>query len=269
MTHELVDICFNFTHSAFRKDEQAVLSRAVEAGVSTMIITGSSEPDSRLAMELAHRHPTVLFATAGVHPHLSREWTPDSPTRLRGLAADPKVVAIGEAGLDYNRDYSPRPDQRRAFAGQMELAVDLGLPLFLHERDAYGDFLAMLRDYREALGKVVVHCFTGTGEQLETYLELDLYIGLTGWICDERRGTHLHPLISRIPLERLMIETDAPYLLPRDLPQPPRDRRNEPAYLPHILHTLARLLRRDPAEVATVTTATARGFYRLPDQEGS
>lgn len=268
MSHELIDICFNCTHSAFRPDETAVLERAVAAGVGTMIVTGSSAADSRFALELAHSHPAHLYATAGVHPHLSRDWTAGTATGLRELAADPKVVAIGEAGLDYNRDLSPRPEQRRAFAHQIELASELDLPLFLHERDAHADFLAMLRDHRDHLHEVVVHCFTGTDQELEAYLELDLHIGLTGWICDERRGTHLHPLVSRIPLERLMIETDAPYLLPRDLPHPPRGRRNEPAFLPHILETLARLLERDPGEVAAATTATARRFYRLPDPGG-
>lgn len=269
MSYELIDICFNFTHSAFRPDEAAVLDRAVAAGVGTMIVTGSSEPDSRFAVELAHRYPAHLYATAGVHPHLSREWTSDTAAGLRELAADPRVVAIGEAGLDYNRDYSPRPDQRRAFAHQIELACELNLPLFLHERDAHADFLAMLREHRGSLHEVVVHCFTGTAEQLEAYLELDLHIGLTGWICDERRGSHLHPLVSRIPLERLMIETDAPYLLPRDLLHPPRGRRNEPAFLPHILATLARLLEREPGQVAAATTATARRFYRLPGPDGT
>lgn len=261
---ELIDICFNFTHDAFRRDEEAVLERAAAAGVNTLLVTGSSVPDSELALRLAEGHPGRLYATAGVHPHLAREWCPDTIPRLRELADHPRVCAIGETGLDYHRNFSTPEEQRRAFAAQIRLAADLDMPLFLHERDAHLDFLAMLRERRADLGPMVVHCFTGSGDQLAAYLDLDLHIGLTGWICDERRGHHLHPLIRHIPLERLMVETDAPYLTPRDLRPQPRDRRNEPAFLPHIVDTVARILDRKPEEIARATTATARRFYGLP-----
>lgn len=263
MPHELVDICFNFTHSAFRRDEAAVLERAVSAGVGTLLVTGSSVEESRLGITLARRYPEHLYATVGVHPHLARDWGPNSYTRLRKLAAHERVRAIGEAGLDYNRDYSPRPAQRHAFIQQMRLAAELGLPLFLHERDAHDEFAALLSEYRDALGPVVVHCFTGEREQLERYLDLDLHIGITGWICDERRGRHLCELLKRIPRGRLMLETDAPYLVPRDLRPQPRDRRNEPAFLPHILNTVASCLGREAGRVAEETTRTAREFFSL------
>ncbi|MEA3412985.1 MAG: TatD family hydrolase [Pseudomonadota bacterium] len=264
MTPSLVDICFNFTHSSFRQDEAEVLARAVAAGVETLMVTGSSVEESARCVELAERYPDHLYATVGVHPHLSVEWNASSEAALERMAAHPKVRAIGETGLDYNRDYSPRSAQRHAFTRQAALAVDLGMPLFLHQRDAHADFMSILQEYRDALGNVVVHCFTGSARELEDYLEADLHIGITGWICDERRGRHLHDLVGMIPLNRLMVETDAPYLLPRDLKPSPRGRRNEPSFLPHILQGLAGHLERSPAEIAAATTRTAMTFYGLP-----
>lgn len=264
MTTGLVDICFNFTHGSFRKDEAEVLARAVAGGVETLMVTGSSVEESACCIELAERYPEHLYATVGVHPHLSVDWNGDSEDTLRELAGHDKVMAIGEAGLDYNRDYSPRSAQRHAFERQAALAAELRMPFFLHQRDAHDNFMGILREHRDALGNVVVHCFTGSAEELADYLDADLHIGITGWICDERRGSHLHDLVGMIPLDRLMIETDAPYLLPRDLKPPPRSRRNEPAFLPHVLRALAGHLNKSPAEIAASTTATARAFYRLP-----
>lgn len=266
MTHELVDICFNFTHSAFREDEEQVLQRAVNAGVRTMMVTGSSAEESQYCIELAERYPDYLYATVGVHPHLAKDWRPGTLERLRELAHHGRVKAIGEGGLDYNRNYSPHEAQRHACEQQIVLACELGLPLFLHERDAHEDLVSILEPYRSALDHVVVHCFTGTAEQLDNYLAMDLYIGITGWICDERRGHHLHELLNHIPLDRLMIETDAPYLLPRDMRPQPKGRRNEPAFLPHVLETVARCLELPPAQVAEATTANARRFYHLAQE---
>lgn len=263
MPVELVDICCNFTHDAFRKDEQAVLDRALRAGVTTLLVTGSSASESKYCIELATRYAQHLYATVGVHPHLSNDWVPGTLAELRNLANHDKVKAIGETGLDYNRNYSPRNAQRLAFEQQIALATELGLPLFVHERDAHDDLLAILGPSRDELGAIVVHCFTGTDRQLDAYLAMDLHIGITGWICDERRGLQLQELVKRIPLDRLMIETDAPYLLPRDLRPQPKGRRNEPAFLPHILNTVARCMALPAETLARTTTATARKFYRL------
>ena len=197
MPVELFDICFNFTHDSFRKDEQAVLDRALDAGVKTLMVTGSSASESKQCIELANRYSQHLYATVGVHPHLSKTWEPDTLDELRYLAGHEKVKAIGETGLDYNRDYSPRSAQRLAFEQQISLAVELKLPLFLHERDAHEDFIAILKPYRDALGDVVLHCFTGTDRQLDAYLAMDLHIGITGWICDDRRGLHLQELVKK------------------------------------------------------------------------
>jgi TatD DNase family protein len=175
------------------------------------------------------------------------------------------VVAVGECGLDFNRNLSPRQDQIRCFEAQLALAAELRRPAFLHERDAHDTFVAVLREHRRALSAAVIHCFTGTRAELDAYLALDLHVGITGWICDDRRGVHLREVVPAIPGERLMIETDAPYLLPRDMPSLPKDRRNEPAFLPYVLAAVARARGESPAATEATTTATARAFFGLPD----
>ncbi len=260
---ELIDIGANLSHDSFRDDLPQVLERAREAGVAQMIVTGASESESRAAHDIACAYPGVLFATAGVHPHLAREWTDDTASVIRELARSPIVVAVGETGLDFNRDFSPRPVQERIFAAQLEIAADLAMPVFMHERDAHDRFAAILGNYRSRLGPAVIHCFTGDGAALDHYLDLDLHVGITGWICDERRGTHLRELVSRIPLDRLMLETDSPYLLPRDLEPRPKSRRNEPMHLRHILETVAACRGMDVAELGDATTRTARSFFDL------
>ncbi|HGG60319.1 MAG TPA: hydrolase TatD [Gammaproteobacteria bacterium] len=262
---KLFDICFNFTHSSFRHDEAEVLGRAVATGVDTMMVTGSAIGESRECLALAQRYPEHLWASAGVHPHHAREWDESSADAIRELATNPKVVAVGECGLDYNRNFSTPEQQRYAFEKQLEIAAELRLPAFMHERDAHDDFLRILEGWRNDLPAAVIHCFTGEEEQLEAYLALDLHVGVTGWICDERRGHHLHEFVDRIPADRLMIETDAPYLLPRDLSPKPRDRRNEPAYLPHIRDTVARLRNVSPSTLAAQTRQTAMSFFGLAD----
>ncbi|NIS07114.1 MAG: hydrolase TatD [Gammaproteobacteria bacterium] len=260
---ELVDIGANLSHDSFRHDLEQVLERARTAGVAQMIVTGASETESLAAHDIAATHPGVLFSTAGVHPHLAREWTGTTRGVLSELAQSPVVVAVGEAGLDFNRDFSPRAAQERVFEEQLELAADLAMPVFMHERDAHERFVAILSGYRARLGGAVIHCFTGNAQELDRYLEMDLHVGITGWICDERRGTHLRELVSRIPQERLMLETDSPYLLPRDLQPRPKSRRNEPMYLAHILKVIAACRGADPEELAVATTRNARAFFGL------
>lgn len=258
---ELFDIGANLTHESFRDDLDAVLERAADAGVQRIVVTGADEDGSRDALDLARRHPERLRATAGVHPHVAQHASEQVIENLRALASHPLLVAIGEAGLDFNRDFSPRPVQRDLFERQLRLAAELGLPVFAHERDAHESFIEILRPLRDDLQGIVVHCFTGTAAELDGYLALDCHIGITGWICDERRGHHMHDFLERIPAERLMVETDAPYLLPRDLEPRPRSRRNEPMHLAHIVTTLARIRGEDPETLAAATTATARQFF--------
>ena len=261
---QLIDIGANLGHDSFDHDRDVVLQRARDAGVAQLVVTGASREGSPKALELAREHPGVLFATAGVHPHHATEYTDECDAELRALHAHPEVVAVGETGLDYFRDFSPRPAQRKAFERQLQLAADTGKPLFLHQREAHADFMAMMREFDGRLGPAVVHCFTGTRDELFDYLDRDWHVGITGWLCDERRGLHLRELVRSIPADRLMIETDAPYLLPRTVRPQPSHRRNEPMYLAHIVEELARDRGEDVATVAAATSATATAFFRLP-----
>ncbi|MEM9056773.1 MAG: TatD family hydrolase, partial [Pseudomonadota bacterium] len=237
--NDLIDIGANLGHDSFDADLPEVLSAAQAAGVSRLVLTGATVPGSVKAAAIAADYPGLCFSTAGVHPHYARELDDAGVEQLRALAADEAVVSLGECGLDYFRNFSTPTDQEAAFHRQLTLAAELGLPVFLHQRDAIDPFIAIVREYRDRLPRAVTHCFTGSADDLERCLELDLHIGITGWICDERRGTHLKALIKRIPADRLMIETDAPYLLPRDLSPKPASRRNEPRYLPHVLRAVA------------------------------
>ncbi|GIX35049.1 MAG: preprotein translocase subunit TatD [Lysobacteraceae bacterium] len=264
MVHDLIDIGANLGHESFAHDLDAVIGRAIAHGVAQMVVTGASRVGSQRALEIARMRPGRLFATAGVHPHHASECTAEAEAELRELLKADEVVAVGECGLDYFRDFSPRPAQRRAFERQLELAVETGKPLFLHQRDAHEDFLAILAEFEGRLGPVVVHCFTGTRQEMHAYLERGWHIGITGWLCDERRGTHLRELVAGIPADRLMVETDCPYLLPRNLDPKPSHRRNEPMFLAHVLRELARDRGEDPAVTAAATTATARAFFGLP-----
>jgi len=259
----LIDIGANLTHESFRADFDAVLARARDAGVERIVVTGASAAGSRAALALARAHPDYLHATAGVHPHHAIDYDDATDALLRELVAAPEVVAVGETGLDYHRNHSPHAAQVEAFERQLAIAADCGKPLFLHQRDAHADFLSCIDRWRARIGRAVVHCFTGERDELLACLDRDLHIGITGWICDERRGAHLRDLVGLIPADRLMIETDAPYLLPRDLVPKPSHRRNEPMYLAHVCAAVA-AARGEPVEVTAATTrATAHAFFGL------
>jgi TatD DNase family protein len=260
---ELIDIGINLSHDSFDADRDAVIAHAASAGVVQMVATGSSGASTQRAIELSREYDGRLFATAGVHPHHATELNESLLAELAQLSRAPEVVAVGECGLDYFRDYSPRDVQRQAFHKQLELATSVGKPVFLHQRDAHEDFIAILREHWSGLKNGVAHCFTGTAQELASYLELGLSIGITGWICDERRGAHLLPLMREIPAERLMLETDGPYLLPRDLQPKPASRRNEPKYLAHIAKTVARARGESVEQLAASSTAAARAFFNL------
>lgn len=260
---ELIDIGANLGHESFAHDFEAMLARARAAGIAQMMVTGASRAGSRHALEIARAHPGFLYATAGVHPHHALEYTDEGDAEMRALHAAPEVLAVGECGLDYFRDFCPRPAQRRAFERQLQLAADTRKPLFLHQRDAHEDFMAIMKSFDGRLGPAVVHCFTGTYEEMRDCLDAGYHIGITGWLCDERRGLHLREMVKHIPHDRLMIETDAPYLLPRTVKPTPSHRRNEPMYLRHIVEELARDRGETPAQTAAITTATARRFFGL------
>lgn len=260
----LTDIGANLAHDSFDHDRDEVIERARRAGVDTLLLTGSSLDSSRKVIELAGQHNN-LFATAGIHPHEAQHANKEILQQIATLCNDNCVVAVGETGLDFNRDFSPRPEQERVFGAHLEMAADNGKPVFLHQRDAHERFLPMLREYRDALSGGVVHCFTDRKEALFAYLDLNMYIGVTGWICDERRGRELLELVPHIPAERLLLETDAPYLLPRSLRPRPSGRRNEPAFLTEVLRVVAEARQVTPEELARQTSANATRLFRLPD----
>ena len=254
----LFDIGINLTHESYHSDREAVIDRAARAGVTRMLVTGASLAGSRDAITLMRLHRETLRCTAGVHPHHASELDSGQQHELAGLARKPGVAAVGECGLDYFRDLSPRAVQVDAFRVQLDLAREIGKPVFLHQRDAHEDFLGVLRDFRDLPG--VAHCFTAGVAEASAYLDLGLHIGITGWICDERRGQHLKDVVRMIPADRLLIETDGPYLLPRDLRPKPASRRNEPAHLPHILATIA-AARGEPIDA--LAEQTTRNAVRL------
>jgi TatD DNase family protein len=264
MSTELIDIGANLAHDSFDDDRESMMQRAKDAGVTTMIVTGSSDASNVRAAELAEASPGVLYATAGVHPHHASDYTDDSDALIRSLLQKEAVVAVGECGLDYFRNFSPREAQLDAFRRQLEIARDTGLPVFLHQRDAHDDFVEILEEALPDLSRAVAHCFTGEGESLREYLAMGLYVGITGWICDERRGQHLHDIVEVIPDDRLLIETDAPYLLPRTIRPRPKTRRNEPMYLPEVVKVVAEARGQSEAHVARVTTENAKRFFNLP-----
>ena len=260
-----IDIGVNLTNGRFDKDREAVISRAHAASVVAMVVTGTHLQASVEAEQLTRTHGGYLYSTAGVHPHDARTLTDSTVSELRKIARMDGVRAIGECGLDYNRDYSPRDTQRTCFEAQLSLAIEENLPVFMHQRDAHDDFMNIIRPYRDQLVGGVVHCFTGNKRELHDYLDLDLHIGLTGWICDERRGLELRELAADIPSSRLMLETDAPYLVPRDLRPKPKGGRNEPCFLPHIAQVVAHWRHEPVSQMGIEVLKTTRSFFGLVD----
>lgn len=259
----MIDIGANLTHDSFDKDRDEVIRQAREVGVEAFIITGSDVACSQKAMQLAQQYDECCYATAGIHPHHAGEFDGEAEAQIQALLNDDKVVAVGETGLDYFRDFSPRPAQIFSFEQHIQLAIDNDMPMFLHQREAHVDFQPILKEHRDQLNHVVVHCFTDNDKALFDYLDLDCYIGITGWICDERRGKHLLDLVKNIPINRLLIETDSPYLMPRNLDPKPKSRRNEPKYLPHIATFIAQQLDMQVNDLAAITTENSRTFFNL------
>jgi TatD DNase family protein len=264
MPYSLIDIGANIVHNSFDEDRAGMLRRAADAGVARIIVTGSSDDSNVQAANLAEQSPGILYSTAGVHPHHASDYTDDSDALIRKLVKKDCVVAVGECGLDYFRNFSPREAQLDAFKRQLVIAKDSGLPVFLHQRDAHDDFVEVLESALPDLSRAVAHCFTGEGESLREYIAMGLYIGITGWICDERRGKHLHDIVSIIPDDKLLIETDAPYLLPRTIRPKPASRRNEPMYLPEVVRVVAEARGQTEDHIAAISTENALRFFELP-----
>lgn len=258
----MFDIGVNLTSSQFLKDRDEVVARATAAGVNGLLLTGTNLHESQQAQRLAQTYPHC-WSTAGVHPHDSSQWQPETEEAIVALANRPEVVAIGECGLDFNRNFSTPQEQERAFDAQLRIAAELQMPVFMHCRDAHARFLTLLDPWLDKLPGAVLHCFTGTREEMQACVDRGMYIGITGWVCDERRGLELRELLSFIPAEQLLIETDAPYLLPRDLSPKPASRRNEPGHLPHILERIAYWRGDDPQWLSATTDANVRKLFGI------
>jgi TatD DNase family protein len=256
----MIDIALNLTSSQFSEDREQVMSRALAAGVHHCLLLASDFTEAAEVSVLAERWPKQAYGTAGVHPHHAKDYLLHELEPLRQLLSHPQVIAVGECGLDFNRDFSPRPQQEQIFEAQLAMAAELNMPLVLHERDASTRFIEILSPWRDQLPGAVLHCFTGDKTALYACLDMGLHIGVTGWVCDERRGQELQALVPLIPLDRLLLETDAPYLLPRDLLPKPQGRRNEPMYLPHIYRRVAELRGDD---LSAMTAQIKRNFKQL------
>lgn len=260
--NKYIDIGVNLTGSSFKDDLEQVIERAQQSGIERLIVTGTSIKHSEQAIMLAEKYESICYATIGLHPHHASDYSADVDSELREMLTYKNTVAVGECGLDFNRNFSTRKEQFRAFEAQLEIAIDLQQPLFLHQRDAHDDFISMIKSCRHDLTQIVAHCFTGNIDEVNDYILLDMHIGITGWICDERRGGLLQQAVKHIPLDRIMLETDAPYLLPRDLAEKPvKKSRNEPCYLPHIAISVANYMDKDKDQLISAAYENSCKFF--------
>jgi TatD DNase family protein len=260
----MIDIGVNLTSARFEQDRAELLARAQCAGLQHLLVTGTNIEHSLQALALCQSMPTFLSCTAGVHPHDAAQVSDNYLQQITQMANNSQVKAIGECGLDFNRNFSSQEQQITVFTAQIALAQQLQLPLFLHQRDAFDTWLSLLKPYLGTIPAMVSHCFTGTEQQLADCLHADMYIGITGWICDERRGQALYAMAKHIPLNRLLIETDAPYLLPRTIKPKPKHNRNEPSYLPYVVKTLAAAMQVSEQTIITHSRANACRVFNLP-----
>jgi len=261
---KLFDSHCHLDDRAFDHDIDPVLKRAAEAGVTRVLTVGTDPQSSLKAVSIAETYPGV-YASVGVHPHNANVCDADAVKMLIDLARHPKIRAWGEIGLDFNRMFSTRKMQVKWFIRQMEAAAGLNLPMIFHERDSGGHFLEILKENTTSETRGVIHCFSGTQNELEAYLDLGLYIGLTGILTIKTRGQALRAQIPHIPLERLVVETDAPYLTPD--PQKNRSRRNEPAFVKSVLLTLAEIKHESPRFLSDqVWQNTCRLYNINPDE---
>ena len=260
--HEIADIACNFTSDRFDNDLDEVINQAIVNNITKFGLICSRLSDIDKLLEIYNRYSKDMFFTIGVHPHHANEINEEYLKKLKEVINNNNPHAIGETGLDFFRNLSTYEEQIFAFEEQIKIAIDTNKPLFLHQRDSHDDFIKILRKYSSDINKSVVHCFTGTKEQLNDYLELDCYIGVTGWICDAKRNVELRKTIKNIPLERLMIETDCPYLIPKNLEEKPKNNRNEPSYLNHIANEVATLMKKDINDIREKTYKTSLSFFQ-------
>ncbi len=256
-----IDIACNFTHESYKDNLNEVITNAELEGVEKFVLLCASLADLELIKEIQIYAPEKFFITAGIHPHHATEILDSNYDNLLDRLQSINPNVIGETGLDYFRNISPPDVQKKSFSMHIEIAKELSLPLYLHQRNAHDDFIRAIKENRNNFPKFIVHCFTGTQKELDEYLELGAYIGLTGWICDANRNIDLRQSIKNIPIDRMMIETDCPYLIPRNLPNKPKKNINEPKYLPHIANEIANLIGVEIDELKLATRNNAINFF--------
>ncbi len=253
----LVDSHAHIDTSRFNVDREAVIQAAFEGGVTRIVDPGCDLASSRFALSLAQAHPGVVFAAAGTHPHDATTYTDEVGIRYREMAREPEVVAIGEFGLDYFRMLSPRDVQRAVFCAHLQLARDCNLPCIIHVRDSHDDVIELLRTHGQGL-RGVFHCFSGNVAQAEECLKFDDFmLSFAGTLT--RQGNALPEVARMAPLDRILVETDSPYLVP----QPLRAKRNEPLFVKHVAEKLAQIRGISFEEIAQVTTANAARLFGL------
>ena len=256
-----IDIACNFTHDSFKDNLDEVLNNAEHAGVDKFVLLCASLDDIDPIKVIQNNTPEKFFISAGIHPHHATEILEINYDALFNKLKSINPNAIGETGLDYFRNISPPDIQKKSFGMHIEIAKELNLPLYLHQRDAHSDFIRIIKENISNFPKFVVHCFTGTQAELDEYLELGAYIGLTGWICDAKRNIDLRKSIKNIPIEKMMIETDSPYLIPKNLMVKPKKNINEPKYLPHIANEICELTGYELEELKLATRNNAIKFF--------
>lgn len=257
--HTIFDIACNFTNERFDKDLNDVISRSFDNNITKFGLICSQLKDVQKIIKIKDLYPDSIYFTLGVHPHNSNEINEFSLQELHDFIKKFNPNAVGETGLDFYRNLSTYEEQTFAFEEQIKIAIELNKPLFLHQRDSHDEFMKIIKKYSSDIPKAVVHCFTGTQSQLDDYLELDFYVGLTGWICDEKRNIDLRKAIKNIPLSKLMIETDCPYLIPKNLPN--KSNRNEPSNLNHIANEIAFLMEVDEDSLRKETYENSVNFF--------
>ena len=259
--HDIADIACNFSSDRFDSDLDEVINRAISNNITKFGLICSRLGDLDKLLSIYNNYSDSMLFTIGVHPHHANEFNTEYLKNLKETIRNYDPHAIGETGLDFFRNLSTYEEQIYAFEEQIKLSIEFNKPLFLHQRDAHDEFIKIIMKYKNDINKAVVHCFTGTQKQLDSYLNLGFYIGLTGWICDERRNVELRKSIKNIPLDKLMIETDSPYLIPRNLDIKPENNRNEPSYLPHIAKEIADIINIDSSKLIDITYKNSINFF--------
>lgn len=267
MNKNYIDIGINLTNKQFRNGIDETVQNAITKNVKNMILTGTSVKASLQSFDIVKKYENTLYSTAGIHPHNAKEFTSKSMGELKKLLENKEVISVGECGLDFNRDFSPREIQELCFEAHLQLAAEVNKPLFLHERSAFERFNSILDNHKNTIPKAVVHCFTGNLKEVKIYVDKGFYIGFTGAISDTRRFNQLKEVVNYVPLDRIMIETDSPFMLPKNVPNEELNkqnkRRNEPSFLPYVAETIAHFKSISVEEVAFETEKNTKKFFGI------